>query len=112
MEPIICSIPISIGDRTSKKLRAWLDTRGNPPVCLSYFGMASAKFYAVPENPLPATWEVEKRATLDCIGAVSVTLLHDVYLRLGHFTWLRQLKPIENVGYSINLYDLRKPKVR
>ena len=95
-----------------KKLRAWLDAHGNPPVCLAYFGMSYAKLYGMQENSMPATWEVEKRAKLDCIGAVSVTLLHGVYVKPGEFAWLRQLKPIGNVGYSIYLYDLRKPRAR
>ncbi len=91
-----------------KNLRRWIDAHGNPPVCPEYFGMAYFKYYGVPENSLPATWETEKRARLDCIGAISVTLLHDVYLKPGQYQWLRQLHPIGNVGYSINLYDLRK----
>jgi len=95
-----------------KKLRVWLDAHGNPPVCVQYFGTADARFYGIPQNSMPATWEVDKRAKLDCIGAVSVTLLHDVYQPPGHFAWLRQLKPIGNLGYSMNLYDLRKPTAR
>ena len=95
-----------------KKLRAWLDAHENPPVCLGYFGMSYPKLYGMRENSLPATWEAEKLSKLDCIGAISVTVLHDVYTRPGEFAWLRQLKPIGNVGYSIYLYDLRKPKTR
>jgi len=53
---------------------------------------------------------MEKRSKLDCIGAISATILHDVYVQPGQFAWLRELKPIGNVGYSIYLYDLRKPR--
>jgi hypothetical protein len=92
-----------------KKLRVWLDTHGNPPVCVEYFGMAYFKYYGLPPNSMPKTWETEKRSKLDCIGAISATILHDVYVKPGQFEWLRQLKPIGNAGYSIYLYDLRKP---
>jgi 4-amino-4-deoxy-L-arabinose transferase-like glycosyltransferase len=95
-----------------KNLRRWLDENGNPPVCVQYFGMAYPKLYGLPQNSLPATWETEKRARLDCIGAISVTLLHDVYLKPGEYAWLRELKPIGNVGHSIALFDLRKPGLR
>jgi Dolichyl-phosphate-mannose-protein mannosyltransferase len=93
-----------------KKFRRWLDTHGNPPVCLAYFGMSYTTLYGMRQNSLPATWEVEKRSHLDCIGAISATLLHDVYVQPGQFAWLRQLKPIGNIGYSLYLYDLRKPR--
>jgi hypothetical protein len=92
-----------------KNLRRWLDEHGSPPVCVQYFGMGYPKLYGLPQNSLPATWEAEKRARLDCIGAISVTLLHDVYLRPGEYAWLREMRPIGNVGYSIALFDLRKP---
>ena len=95
-----------------KKLKIWMDTHGNPPVCVEYFGMGYAKHYGIPENSMPKTWEAEKRSKLDCIGAISATILHDVYVKPGQFAWLRQLKPIGNVGYSIYLYDLRKPRAR
>jgi len=94
-----------------KKLRSWMDANGNPPVCLEYFGMAYAEHYGVKRNGLPKTWETGERANLDCVGAISATLLHDVYVEPGKFAWLRELRPMGNVGYSIYLYDFRKPRL-
>jgi hypothetical protein len=91
-----------------KKVRAWWWAHGSPPLCLAYFGRADAEYYHVPLTWLPATWEREQRAKLDCIGAISVTVLHDVYVKPGEFQWLRELRPMGQVGYSIYLYDLRK----
>ena len=69
---------------------------------------------ALPDPAEFASFDLGTRETsnLDCIGAISATILHDVYIQPGQFAWLRELKPIGNVGYSIYLYDLRKPRAR
>jgi hypothetical protein len=91
-----------------KFLRRWQVQHGDPPVCLAYFGTADTAYYGVPHNGIPYTWEGDKRASLDCIGAISATLLHDLYLKPGAYRWLRELRPVGRAGYSILLYDLRK----
>jgi hypothetical protein len=91
-----------------KFLSRWQQQHGNPPVCLAYFGTADAAYYGVPHNGIPYTWETEKRASLDCIGAISATLLHDLYLEPGAYRWLREMRPVGRAGYSILLYDLRR----
>ena len=73
--------------------------------------MAYAERYGVKRNGLPKTWESGERANLDCVGAISATLLHDLYVEPGKFAWLRELRPMDNVGYSIYLYDFRKPRL-
>jgi hypothetical protein len=91
-----------------KFLRRWQREHGDPPICLAYFGTADAAYYGVPHNGIPFTWEADKRAALDCVGAISVTLLHDLYLKPGAYRWLRDMQPMGRAGYSIRLYDLRK----
>ncbi len=92
-----------------KKLKTYVDSTGwKGPVCVSYFGTASTHFYGVPSVYLPETKEIEKRRNLDCLAAISVTQLYEVYAPRGSFAWLREMKPIAKVGYSIYIYDLRK----
>ena len=45
---------------------------------------------------------------MNCVAAVSATLLEDVYVEPGRYQWLRELQPFDKVGYSIYLYDCRK----
>jgi hypothetical protein len=89
-------------------LRRWLDAHGNPPVCLAYFGTADTAHYGIPNTGIPRTGETEKRARLNCIAAISVTLLHDIYIQPGSYQWLREMRPIGHAGWSIYLYDLRR----
>jgi hypothetical protein len=57
---------------------------------------------------LPHTDQPEKIAALNCIAAISVTSLHDIYQQPGNYEWLRRRTPMGKVGYSIYLFDLRK----
>ena len=51
----------------------------------------------------------ERRANLDCVVAVSATVLYGAYVPGDYYAWLRELTPTAKVGYSIYVYDLRKP---
>jgi 4-amino-4-deoxy-L-arabinose transferase-like glycosyltransferase len=96
-----------------KKVRRYMETTfPKEKVCFSYFGSASLFYYFMPDAQMPETNEVELRKNLDCIGAISVTNLYDVYDTVDKHIWLRQLKPIAKVGYSFYLFDLRKGKGR
>ena len=79
-------------------------------MCLDYFGSFEPSTYGVRYDYLPKTWDKDERERLDCIGAISVTLLQDLYIRPGSYEWLRQRTPLGTVGSSIYLYDLRKPR--
>jgi hypothetical protein len=92
-----------------RRLRTWLDRHGNPPVCFAYFGTADTEWYGVRHNGIPKASDAAARSQLDCVGAISVTLLHDLYLEPGAYAWLRQRRPIGHAGWSIRLYDLRRP---
>jgi hypothetical protein len=94
-----------------KNLRAFLKAIGwQQPICVCYFGNANMTYYGIPYQYLPVTREVAKREDLDCLAAISVTPLNDVYAVPGSYDWLRSLKPMAKVGYSIYVYDLRKNK--
>jgi hypothetical protein len=91
-----------------KHLKKWVDTHGNPPMCVTAFGSARWTYYGVSGPPVPATWDTGGRANLNCIVAVSATVLQDVYVEPGRYQWLRERQPFDNIGYSIYLYDCRK----
>jgi hypothetical protein len=96
-----------------KKLRKYLEsTAPKEKICFTYFGTASIGYYFLPYLYLPETKDVEQRKNVDCLAAISVTQLYDVYVAPGTFSWLREKKPLAKVGYSIYIYDLRKGRVR
>jgi hypothetical protein len=92
-----------------KKLKSHMEQQP-APLCLDYFGSFEPSWYGVRYDYLPKTWDKEERERLDCIGAISVTLLQDLYIRPGSYEWLRERTPIGTVGSSIYLYDLRKSR--
>ena len=96
-----------------KKLQKYVKSTGwKGQVCFTYFGTASLAYYSLPWAYLPETKDVEQRKNIDCIAAISVTQLYDVYIAPGTFSWLREKTPMAKVGYSIYVYDLRKGRAR
>lgn len=94
-----------------KELKRYLEARGwKRPVCFSYFGTADFVYYGLRIAYLPETKDLARRQAVDCIAAISVTQLYEVYTPRGVYAWLRELKPVAKVGYSIYLYDLRKQR--
>jgi len=92
----------------AKNLAAWLDARHVSQVCLDYFGTADIGQLGVRGPSLPATWEPGRRASLDCVGAISTNILYDAYSNPRQHAWLRALHPAARIGYSIYVYDLRR----
>ncbi len=92
-----------------KRLKRYLDRTGTRTVCLYYFGTSPAAYYGIQERNLPTTTETADREKVDCIAAISLTPLNDLYLPPGYdFSWLRNLSPIAKAGESIWIYDLRR----
>lgn len=95
-----------------KNLKIYADRHNFGKLCICYFGRSSMEYYKFDYTDLPRTEEVEKRAAADCVGAISATALQDVYVGANAYSWLRARKPMANIGYSIYLYDLRKPALK
>ena len=93
-----------------KKLKRYMDKQGLPSVCLAYFGSAEVHHYGISERHLPWTSDVKGRDEIDCVAVIGVTLLRDVYLPPGSYEWLRQKTPVDHIGHSMWVYDLRKPR--
>jgi hypothetical protein len=97
-----------------KTLSVWLERRGNPPVVLSYFGVARPEYYGVKYLPLGTISNVELVGTgadvcrmEKLLLAVSATNLQSTYYPdKNTFDWLKSRKPEFAAGYSIFIYDL------
>ncbi|MFN7922358.1 MAG: glycosyltransferase family 39 protein [Bryobacteraceae bacterium] len=89
-----------------KKLAVWMRQHRVNAMCVDYFGPAPLPIYGV--GMLPLAKNEAERAELDCQYAVSLTRLFDVYDPPQTHEWLRKLEPVDRVGYSIWIYDLRK----
>jgi len=92
----------------AKNLAAWLNAHHISQVCLDYFGTADIGRLGVRGPSLPATWETGRRASLDCVGAISTNILYDSFSNPQQHAWLRALRPSARIGYSIYIYDLRR----
>ncbi len=95
-----------------KNLKNYLDRNHIGKLCICYFGRSSMEYYRFNYTDLPRTDEPQERANADCIGAISATALQDVYVGANAYSWLRARKPMAKIGYSIYLYDLRKPALK
>jgi 4-amino-4-deoxy-L-arabinose transferase-like glycosyltransferase len=91
-----------------KRLKRYFDRSGTRDVCIAYFGTAPAEYYGIQANGLAHTSEVQRTGPPNCLAAISLTMLHDLYLPPGSYSWLRRLRPAARVGYSIWIYDLRR----
>ncbi len=91
-----------------KRLKARIDQEKWNAVCVEYFGYAEPKDYGIKAEYLPKSWNRGEMEWMNCVGAISATLLQDMYIQKGSFEWLRRRRPLGHVGYSIYLYDLRK----
>ena len=86
-----------------KRLGAYLAKNHINRVCLSYFGNLDLLRYGIEFQPMPMRPE-----DADCIAAVSATPLHGLYVKPEETAWLQGKTPMDRVGYSIFVYDLRK----
>lgn len=102
-----------------KPLGVYLREQGEPPVILSYFGVAKPEYYGIKYFPLKTGWanvELAGSGVDVCslgrtLLAVSATNLQGVYSAdHGIFNWLKERSPVFRAGYSIFLYDLSGDK--
>ena len=93
-----------------KHLKVYIDRNRIDKLCICYFGRARMSYYGIDNyQAVPSTEEMRKGAQPDCVAAVSATALEGAYVGLETFRWLRERQPMAKVGYSIYLYDLRRP---
>ncbi|PCI36825.1 MAG: hypothetical protein COB53_08295 [Elusimicrobia bacterium] len=101
-----------------KGLADVLARKGNPPIYLSYFGVADPSAYGISYVSVIPNWNVKRwgddvdpSASKRLYFAISATNLQAVYIRdRTTFYWLKRRRPIETIGGSIFLYDLTEDK--
>ena len=96
----------------ARRLKTWMDAHHTSEVCAAFFGSEDLGRIGIHDLLMPRTPDIEQRNSIDCWGAVSVTLLEGLYVGTDAFAWLRGRKPVDRIGYSIYIYDLRSPATR
>jgi hypothetical protein len=91
----------------AKRLGRYQEQQDLDWICAMYFGSAHLWYHGIIALEVPK-FDTVKQA--NCVAAVSVSPLHGLFMPPGAFSELRARKPDGRVGYSIWLYDLRKPQ--
>jgi hypothetical protein len=91
-----------------KRVRRFMQDHHIEKIRLQYFGSFEPSDIGLRYDGVPLTSDARGRAGLDEYVAISATLLNGQYVDPQWFAWLRPLTPVERIGYSIYVYDLRK----
>ena len=95
-----------------KKLGLWLEAHGGrQPVRVYYFGNAQLRYYGIDEMGYPGPLDQKAWDEVDQYCVANVTPLEGVYVPLNDLAPLRLREPVAKIGWSMYVYDLRKPKV-
>jgi hypothetical protein len=92
-----------------KNLVDWLHAHGAADAWCSYFGSAPMEYYGLRYHDLPAAGDRDAWNRIDGFVAVSATVLAGVYTPPEDTARLRAMEPAARVGWSIFVYDWRKP---
>jgi hypothetical protein len=91
-----------------KKLKWWLDARGTSYACLGYFGNVDPAYYGIDATGVSGYTQTDVQAKMHCYAAVSVNYLYGGdYIGNDALRWMRAIPPVDKVGYSIYIFDLR-----
>jgi hypothetical protein len=93
-----------------KRLKRFMDANHLNVVCADIFGNAPLPYYGIEMLGLPADPnDVGAIENLDCVVAVSVTLVGGLYVvEPNHYKWLWKWPIAGKIAYSIDIYDRRK----
>jgi 4-amino-4-deoxy-L-arabinose transferase-like glycosyltransferase len=93
----------------AKRLAAWLGARGTETACVSYFGTVPLDYYGIDVISDAPHYDAYVRHTAPrCYVAVSANYLYgEAILGSSANRWLRGRVPVDKIGYSIYVYDLR-----
>jgi hypothetical protein len=94
-----------------KKLGLWLDAHtGKRRARVYYFGNAQMGYYGIDEMGYPKALDQKGWDEIDEYCVANVTPLEGVYVPLSDLAPLRMREPVAKIGWSMYVYDLRKPK--
>ena len=88
-----------------------LDTHtGSRRARVYYFGNAQMRYYGIDEMGYPGPLDQKGWDEIDEYCVANVTPLEGVYVPLNDLAPLRLREPVAKIGWSMYVYDLRKPK--
>ena len=94
-----------------KKLGLWLEAHtGKHRARVYYFGNAQMGYYGIDEMGYPKALDQKGWDEIDEYCVANVTPLEGVYVPLSDLAPLRMREPVAKIGWSMYVYDLRKPK--
>ena len=94
-----------------KKLGLWLDAHvGKRRARVFYFGNAQMRYYGIDDGGYPGPLDQKGWDEIDEYCVANVTPLQGVYVPLNDLAPLRLREPVAKIGWSMYVYDLRKPK--
>jgi Dolichyl-phosphate-mannose-protein mannosyltransferase len=91
-----------------KRLKQFIKDHDLPNINALYFGGAEPDDFNIWYLAIPLNDDLKGQAEVDNYVAISVTLLNGHYVNPQWYAWLRKLTPVERIGYSIYVFDLRK----
>jgi hypothetical protein len=97
-----------------KGLKRYMNERQVEKIKLSYFGTGDPSQYGIQYEALPSFVLLNPQKACRAVNrgdllAVSVTNLYPLYVDLGRLgAHLRQMSPIDHVGYSIFIYEAKE----
>jgi hypothetical protein len=94
-----------------KKLGLWLDAHvGKRRARVFYFGNTQMRYYGIDDGGYPEPLDQKGWDEIDEYCVANVTPLQGVYVPLNVLAPLRLREPVAKIGWSMYVYDLRKPK--
>jgi hypothetical protein len=93
-----------------KKLVKWLDAHGPRKAYVLYFGNARLEYYGVDYMGVPPPLDRQAWDKIDGWLVANVTPLEGVYVPLDALGPVRLKDPVARIGWTMYVYDLRKPK--
>ena len=93
-----------------KKMRDWLARHGTRRARIYYFGNVEISHYGVQDLGFPEPLDQKGWDAIDDFVIVNVTPLMGTYAPLEDLAPVRLREPIAKIGWSMYVYDFRKPK--
>ncbi len=104
-----------------KLLKRWMDKKGIERIQLSYFGFGLPEYYGIRYEYLPSglsnleiprDYKIPPKGSQRGLIAISATNLQGVYFKIkgletDYYYWLKKYKPIDRVGSSILIYEIK-----
>jgi len=84
-----------------KLLKQYLEKNNIKEIYLAYFGTAEPDYYKINYKKL------EPFKKVSGIIAISATYLQGVHTAKGGYDWLKKYEPVDNLGYSILIYNIK-----